>query len=159
MTHDHLILFDGVCALCHWVVRFVLARDGRQVFDFAPLDSAVGRLFLDRLAPPAREADTIYLVSDYRSAHPTLLSKGRAASSIAKRLDRPWRWLGAVEVLPAAVLDRLYDVVARHRYSVFGRYDVCPAPGPEHRSRFINGAEECLRAPAQPEDQSSLPPT
>jgi predicted DCC family thiol-disulfide oxidoreductase YuxK len=138
VTHaDHLILFDGVCALCHWVVRFVIARDSRHVFDFAPLDSDVGRSFLNRPDPPAQEADTIYLVSDYRSAHPTRLSKGRAATRIAHRLDWPWCWLGAADVLPAAVLDWLYDVVARHRYAMFGRYDVCPVPRPEHRGRFI----------------------
>ena len=40
--------------------------------------------------------------------------------------------------LPAAILDRAYDVVARHRYRVFGRYEQCLIPHPEVRRRFID---------------------
>jgi len=40
-------------------------------------------------------------------------------------------------VLPGAVLDRAYDVIARNRYRVFGRFEQCLAPRPEFRSRFI----------------------
>jgi predicted DCC family thiol-disulfide oxidoreductase YuxK len=41
-------------------------------------------------------------------------------------------------VLPTALLDRLYDVVARNRYRVFGRYEQCLMPRPEYRDRFVD---------------------
>jgi predicted DCC family thiol-disulfide oxidoreductase YuxK len=40
-------------------------------------------------------------------------------------------------VVPKAIRDRLYDVVARTRYRLFGRYDQCLLPRPEWRSRFV----------------------
>jgi predicted DCC family thiol-disulfide oxidoreductase YuxK len=135
----HLILFDGVCGLCHRTIRFVIAHDAAHLFDFAPLDSATGRSFVDRAAPLPDAPDTFYVVPDYRTASvPTLLSKGRAAMYVAKRLDGPWRWLAVGDAVPGVVLDGLYDFVARHRYAVFGRYDTCPVPSPEHRARFLD---------------------
>jgi predicted DCC family thiol-disulfide oxidoreductase YuxK len=41
-------------------------------------------------------------------------------------------------VLPAAVLDFAYDIVARYRYRVFGRFEQCLLPRPEQRQRFID---------------------
>ena len=41
-------------------------------------------------------------------------------------------------VLPTAWLDRAYDLVARHRYRVFGRMEQCLIPSPEYRNRFID---------------------
>ena len=39
------LFYDGSCALCHWAVRFVLARDREgRAFRFAPLDSDAYRL-------------------------------------------------------------------------------------------------------------------
>jgi predicted DCC family thiol-disulfide oxidoreductase YuxK len=40
--------------------------------------------------------------------------------------------------LPAAILNGIYNVIARHRYRVFGRYEQCLIPRPEHRSRFVD---------------------
>ncbi len=133
----HLILFDGVCALCHWTVRFVLDHDRRQLFDFAPLESTIGRTVIERLDPRPPGLDTVVVVPDYRTSSGTPLSKGRAAVWVASRLDPPWNWLAVLEIVPTIVLDWLYDIVARHRYRTFGRYEACPVPRPEHRSRFV----------------------
>jgi predicted DCC family thiol-disulfide oxidoreductase YuxK len=145
----HLILYDGVCGLCNRTIRFVIARDRPRpasgdhapthLFDFAPLDSPLGRSLVARLDPAAPADDTFYVVPDYRATpEPTLLGKSRAALYVVERLDRPWRWLSAARVVPAAILDRVYDFVARHRHAVFGRYDTCPLPEPEHRARFVD---------------------
>ena len=48
---------------------------------------------------------------------------------------------GAAFTRSAAVLalrDALYDWVARSRYRIFGRYDACPLPPAESRSRFLS---------------------
>ncbi|PKN39805.1 MAG: hypothetical protein CVU63_14125, partial [Deltaproteobacteria bacterium HGW-Deltaproteobacteria-20] len=39
-TPPPIVLFDGECGLCHASVRFVVERDDRALFRFAPLDSA-----------------------------------------------------------------------------------------------------------------------
>ena len=35
-----ILFFDGVCGLCSWSVDFVMARDRRELFQFAPLQGS-----------------------------------------------------------------------------------------------------------------------
>jgi predicted DCC family thiol-disulfide oxidoreductase YuxK len=136
---EHLVLYDGVCALCHGSVRFVLPRDRHHHFDFAPLQSATGRAWLSRMGKSPDDLDTFVVVLHYRGVAPTMLTKGRAALFVAGRLGFPWRLFTILRALPTAILNASYDLIARNRYRLFGRYDVCPLPPPEQRSRFVDG--------------------
>ena len=69
---------------------------------------------------------------------PRLLERSRAALFVLSCLPRPWRWLAAARVLPGALLDRGYDLLARHRHRAFGRAAGCAVPAPGERSRFLD---------------------
>jgi predicted DCC family thiol-disulfide oxidoreductase YuxK len=133
-TEAHpVVLFDGVCNLCHGAVRFVLARDRAGRFRFAPLQSEVGRALLARHAATAAGLDTIALVDAEG-----LPLRSEAALRIAGGLGGPWPWLARLAGrLPRRLRDTLYDGVARRRYRWFGRRDACPAPPPAWRERFL----------------------
>jgi predicted DCC family thiol-disulfide oxidoreductase YuxK len=133
----HLILFDGVCGLCNGLVQFVLARDHRRVFAFAALQGDAGTAIAERLGGDPAAMTTLFVVPNYRSADAQHLSRSRAALFIARELGWPWKAAGSAGIVPAPLLDRLYDVVARHRYRVFGKRDQCMLPRPEDRGRFI----------------------
>jgi predicted DCC family thiol-disulfide oxidoreductase YuxK len=128
------LFYDGSCALCHWAVRFVLARDREgRAFRFAPLDSDAFR----SAAPEAVRATLPdSLVVETRDGR--LLTRSGAVIHVLGRLGAPWRLLGSVAcALPRALLDALYDLVARVRYRVFGREpEACPLIPKELRSRF-----------------------
>src|SRR6266571_9487871 len=47
---DGLILFDGVCVLCSWWVRFVIERDRAAAFRFAPVQGRYGAVLAARLS-------------------------------------------------------------------------------------------------------------
>lgn len=135
---EHLVLYDGVCGLCNRLNNFVLPRDTRAVFDFASLQSAVGRSALQRFGRNPEDLNTFYLVTNYRSESPALLSKASAALFVMKKLGDPWRWLGLFGVFPSALLNRAYNLTARYRYWLFGRYESCLMPSAEYRKRFID---------------------
>src|SRR5689334_24497722 len=101
----HLLLYDGVCGLCDHLVQFVLARDPRGVFDFAPLQSATGRAAVAREGADPDALTSFYVVRDYRTSHARSLVKGRAALFVARTLGWPWRTVALFGVLPTAVLD------------------------------------------------------
>jgi predicted DCC family thiol-disulfide oxidoreductase YuxK len=128
------LFYDGSCALCHWAVRFVLARDREgRAFRFAPLDSDAFR----SAAPEAVRATLPdSLVVETRDGR--LLTRSGAVIHVLGRLGAPWQLLGSVaRVVPRALLDALYDLVARVRYRVFGREpEACPLIPKELRSRF-----------------------
>lgn len=134
----HLILYDGVCGLCNRLNGFVLSRDGRALFDFASLQSAVGRSVPRQFGSSSKDLDTFYLVINYRGGSPKLLNKSRAVLAVLGNLDLPWRWFTVLKVLPRALLDAVYDLIARHRYRIFGRFESCVLPEPQYLNRWID---------------------
>jgi predicted DCC family thiol-disulfide oxidoreductase YuxK len=134
----HLLLYDGVCGLCDHLVQFVLAHDARHTFDFAPLQSGTGRAAVAREGGDPDALTSFYVVRDYQTAHPRSLVKARAALVVARELGWPWRVASLCGVLPTALLDVGYDLVARYRYRVFGRFEQCMLPRPDQRGRFID---------------------
>jgi predicted DCC family thiol-disulfide oxidoreductase YuxK len=133
----HLVLYDGVCGLCSRLLRFLLAHDRRAVFTFASLQSPVGRVMVERFGGNPDELSSFYVVANYRANDAQMFSRSSAALFVAGRLGWPWKVAVLGRVLPTAILDRVYNVVARNRYRVFGRYDRCLIPGPEFRGRFV----------------------
>src|SRR5665811_866325 len=86
----------------------------------------------------AESLDTVYVVVNYRSESPVLLSKSGAASFVMKTLGigGPLSW--ASRVLPDGLLNFGYDLIARNRYRVFGKSETCIMPRAEFKKRFID---------------------
>ena len=127
-----IILFDGVCSLCHGAVRFVVRRDPAARFRFAPLDSELGRRVVRDLAEHCSSADSILLIDG-----DALYERSEAVLRIAGRLRAPWPAAVLFRAVPRPLRDAAYDSVARNRYRWFGRKDRCPAPEPEIRDRWL----------------------
>jgi predicted DCC family thiol-disulfide oxidoreductase YuxK len=138
----HLILYDGVCGLCNRLVRFVLRRDRAGIFIFASLQGRYGRRLLESHGRGTGDLDTFAVVVDHASPRSELLVESPAALFVLEELGGGWRLCGRVlRVFPGRLLDLGYDLVARHRYRVFGRHETCPVPRPEERSRFVDPGE------------------
>jgi predicted DCC family thiol-disulfide oxidoreductase YuxK len=133
----HLVLYDGVCGLCSRLLQFLLARDRRAVFNFAPLQGPTGRTMVERWGGNPDELTTFYVCADYRTPAARVFTRSDAALFVARELGWPWTLLLVGRVLPKVLRDAVYDLVARTRYRVFGRYDQCLVPSAEFRSRFV----------------------
>ena len=133
----HLMLYDGVCGLCSRLVQFLLEHDRRAVFSFAALQGPTGKSVVARFGGNPDDLTTFYICANFRTPGARVVAKGDAALFVARELGWPWRALTAARVVPKVLRDALYDVVARTRYRVFGRYEQCLAPRPEFRGRFV----------------------
>jgi predicted DCC family thiol-disulfide oxidoreductase YuxK len=133
----HLVLYDGVCGLCSRLLQFLLEHDHRAVFTFASLQSVTGRAMVERGGGDPDDLTSFYVLANYRTGHTRIFSRSSAALFVAGELGWPWKAAVLMRVLPTAVLDRVYDVVARSRYRVFGRHEQCLRPRPEFRTRFV----------------------
>jgi predicted DCC family thiol-disulfide oxidoreductase YuxK len=129
-----VVLFDGVCNLCNASVTFIVDRDRRGYFAFAPLQSEVGRRLLASHGQPDPALDSVVLLEGGR-----LYTRSRAALRIARRLDGAWPLLFALSILPVSLADAAYAFVARNRYRWFGRTEACRVPTPALRARFLDG--------------------
>lgn len=126
------VFYDGSCALCHGVVRFLLAEDTSAQFRIAPLG---GKAFLAQVPQAQRRGlpDSVLLVRGSQ-----VLMRGDAVAGILENLGGLWTLLAAViRGTPRPVVNAIYDAIATHRYGWFGRKaDACPLLPPELRARF-----------------------
>jgi predicted DCC family thiol-disulfide oxidoreductase YuxK len=141
----HLILYDGECSLCNGLVRFVLTRDRKAVFEFAPLQGeTVAAMRSD--STEQEPLTTFYVIPNYRLASAPL-AQSQALWFVARHLGWPWRAAALGRILPRRFTDWLYDLVARHRYSLFGRQQLCLMPSPHDRARFVDWQPHADRDP------------
>lgn len=137
-----IILYDGVCAMCNGVVRFVLRNDREGRFLFAPLQSSLAREVLARHGKNSVDLDTVGVVVDHDLPSELVLLKSRAMLHVLEGVGGVWKPLALLlGVFPTPMLDWGYGLIARNRYRLFGRYDSCPLPPPESRGRFLGGTD------------------
>jgi predicted DCC family thiol-disulfide oxidoreductase YuxK len=126
-----IVFFDGVCGLCNHFVDFVLNRDHRGVFRFAPLQGETARRHL-------AEADVRDLKTMVLLDRDGVFRKSTAVLRVLSRLGGGWRLLAALlRLIPRPLRDIGYAVVARTRYSIFGRKETCRMPTPAERGRLL----------------------
>lgn len=133
-----LILYDGVCGLCNWFVQFVVRHDPKAQFQFASLQSDTGRRLLEKHGRDPNVVDTVVLVLNYGQPAERILIKARAGLTILTFLGWPYRAMGVFAVLPDFFLNFFYNAMARVRYRLFGKHDVCQIPTLDERRRFID---------------------
>ena len=134
-----VFLYDGVCGLCNRAVQFILHHDAKEIFRFAALQSDLAGKMLGRHGENAADLDSVYVVVDAGSDSERVLARSDAVVFVMQELGGIWRVAGfGVRGMPRRVRDWLYGLVARNRYRVFGRYDVCPVPDDRVRERFID---------------------
>ncbi len=132
-SHDRVVLFDGVCKLCNAWSRFLIRFDRNRIFKLASVQSPQGQAILRWHGLPTDAFQTMLLVEG-----PRVFTRSTAFVRVVARLPFPWFLAAGSWLIPRPVRDWLYDRVARHRYALFGRYDSCMLPDPDHRGRFLD---------------------
>jgi predicted DCC family thiol-disulfide oxidoreductase YuxK len=128
-----IILFDGVCNFCNGWVRFVIRRDPRGQFRFAPLQSQIARDILAPRGLPPETLDTVVLIEGEKT-----FTRSTAALRIARRLRFPWPLVYYAAIwIPRRLRDLAYRFIAARRYRWFGKMGSCPVPSPQAASRFL----------------------
>ena len=131
-----VLLYDGVCGFCNKSVQLILDHDRRGEMRFAALQSDYGRAIIER-HPGLRGVDSVVFVEG-RAGAERIHIRSDAALKVAAYLGGFWKLFLAARVIPRGLRDYLYDLFARNRYKLFGKYDTCMLPPPEVRSRFLD---------------------
>ena len=130
---DKVVLYDGVCKLCGAWARFLIRFDRRRRFKLASVQSPEGQAILGWYGLSTEDFDTMLLVEG-----PRMFVKSTAFIRIVARLPFPWFLLAIGWLIPAPLRHWLYDRVALNRYAIFGRFDACVLPTPDHEARFFH---------------------
>jgi predicted DCC family thiol-disulfide oxidoreductase YuxK len=125
-------VMDGECALCSVGARLIARFDKAREFRICRAQTALGQALLHHygLSPDDPES-WLYIV------------EGRAYTSlegmirVGRRVGGLGLLLQPLRLLPRSVQDWLYRRLARNRYRLFGRTDMCAIPDPALQAMLL----------------------
>ena len=133
IEHDGPVaVMDARCGLCAKGARWIARNDRRNQFRIVPLQSDLGRALMAHFGLNAEDPASWLLLHDGHSY--TSLAGFAEAGRI---LGGIWVSLSVLKVLPLAIQNGLYRLVARNRIRLFGRADLCNLPDAEVQKRLI----------------------
>ena len=128
---DDVILFDGVCVFCSRWVRFIVARDKAARFRFTPIQSPYGTRLAQALGIDADDPDTNAVIHGG-----VAYFKSDGALTVLS-CCRDGAGCGCCSSCRSFIRDGVYNLVAKNRYRIFGKYDACIVPDAGLRARVM----------------------
>jgi predicted DCC family thiol-disulfide oxidoreductase YuxK len=128
---DDVILYDGVCVFCSRWIRFVAARDVERRFRFTAIQSGYGSRLARAFGIDPADPDTNAVVHGG-----VVFFKSDAALTVLSLLPR-WGRVRVLRGVPKAWRDAAYNLVARNRYRIFGKYEACFLGDAAFRDRVL----------------------
>ena len=129
-----LLLYDGDCAFCQFWVNFILKRDKRKHFLFAPLQiQGSSDLCRDNGIEP--NGKSVLILDDVG-----LSEKSTAVLRICSKLGGVWLAFSILGIfIPKFFRDWLYVLVAQRRKSISKHMiSFCRVPTLEEKKRFLD---------------------
>ncbi|MGH1354491.1 MAG: thiol-disulfide oxidoreductase DCC family protein [Thalassovita sp.] len=127
-----IAVMDAECVICSWGARMVHLLDKSRTVRICPIQSPLGAALLRH-----------YDLNPDDPASWLFLDEGRPyvdfeAVIHAGQKFGGWARLTAVLlVFPRPIRNWLYQRLARNRYALFGRTDMCALPDPEFHKRLL----------------------
>ena len=125
-------IMDAHCALCARGAGWIAHNDTKAEFRIIPVQSELGNALLYHYGmDPDDPLSWLYLEDGQAYASMD------AVMRVGARLGGVWQGLAIMRILPRRVRDFLYRLVARNRYRLFGRADLCSVPDQEVQKRLL----------------------
>ena len=131
-TKQAVIIFDGVCNLCEYSVRFIIKNDRQARFAFVSAQDKRGKALQRHYGVDTLQDGTVILLKNDQ-----VYIKSDAALQIAKDLDGLWGFLYIFRFIPKPVRDAGYSIVSKYRYRWFGKKSECLLPDKHIKERFL----------------------
>ena len=129
---NNIILFDGICKLCNAWCSFVIKHDKNHIFKLTSMQSEEGQLILKHYNLATKNfTSIIYLEKN------NVYEKSSAFIKITRLFPYPIKILSFLRYTPLSLRDYIYDIIARNRYTIFGRYNHCILPTADYSDRYI----------------------
>ncbi len=118
---EKIILFDGLCGLCHKSINLLIKLDTQKIFRYTSLQGE----FVQKLTIEPG-IDSIIFYEDG-----SVYYKSTAILKILRSLGGVWILTQFFYIIPRIPRDFIYDVIAKYRYKIFGKMQSCPLPKEE----------------------------
>ena len=117
MGKKEIIIVDGKCVLCNSITKWLIKKDKNNIFEIASLESEYIK----------KNFQNIYNVASVAVVDSlgNVFQKSLAILYILKRIDKLFLIQILIKLLPLFLTNFFYDLVAKTRYKIFGKYDQC----------------------------------
>ncbi|MBF9035115.1 DUF393 domain-containing protein [Rhodobacterales bacterium HKCCE2091] len=126
-------VMDGECAVCSFGARMIHRLDRSGAIRILPVQTDRGRAVLAHYGLTPDDPETWLFIADGRAWRDfdAMIEVGRRTGGLG-------RLTLVFAVLPGGLRDWLYRRLARNRYALFGRADLCGLPDPGLRARLLS---------------------
>ncbi len=132
-NETYILLFDGVCNLCISVVNFTIKKDTKGKFKFAALQSESGQALLNKFGLSTKDFNSFIFISGDK-----YFIKSSAVLHVLKELRIVWILFYIFIVIPRPIRDFMYSIIAKTRYTIFGKQNTCFIPSPDIKRKFLD---------------------
>ena len=119
MKSKIVIYYDGVCFVCSSAINALIKMDKSDILYFSPLQSNYARSTINKKF--LKDMNSVIVKKDEE-----VFSKSYAAFIILRELKSPLRYL--FYLVPTFLADFIYNLIAKRRYSWFGKKEECIFP-------------------------------
>lgn len=139
-----IVAFDGLCNLCNSTVNWIIDHDPKQQFKFIALQDIARlktgntekqeayALLKNELIDASSDLSSVLLIENGQ-----LYKKSTAVLRICRQLSGLYPVLHTYIIIPRALRDLVYDLIAHNRYKWFGKREQCRVPSPDVKQRFL----------------------
>ena len=125
-------VFDSVCVLCSRGVQYTLKHEKAASIKFVAIQSGEGRLLAQSKGIDPDDPTSFLFIEDGQA-----LEKTDAIIALSKHLKGPAQIAVILKIIPRRIRDAAYLFIARNRYRIFGKTDICIVPPVNQRERFV----------------------
>ncbi len=127
-----IAFMDGDCALCAFGARMIDRLDRSDDIRICPVSTPLGRAMLAHYGLASGDPESWLYLEDGR-----VWCDFEAMARVGLRSGGWGRLLGLLLAIPRPLRDWLYARIARNRYALFGRRDLCAIASPRLRARLM----------------------
>ena len=117
MGKKELIIVDGKCVLCNSITKWLIKKDKNKIFEIASLESE----YIKKNFQNIYNVDSVAVVDSLGN----VFQKSLAILYILKKIDKLFWIQILIRLLPLFLTNFFYDLIAKTRYKIFGKYDQC----------------------------------
>ena len=126
-----IVFFDGYCHLCNGFIDWLVQKDTKHVLNYAPLQGTTAEKYLNE--SQRSNLESVIVVTNDKA----VLTQSAAVLHCLSLLPWPWKAFWIFTLVPGFLRNLVYSVIAKNRYSWFGKRDVCRLPTTDEKKYLL----------------------